>query len=156
MNPEEVQAKLEEMLLPHASRQVRRVIENDVRFVHYTTAEAGLLILRNRNVWLCNANLMNDFSEVQHGLTCLSAVYNDKAGVGGRLQAVLEALEPGLCEKLQATFNARETDLRAESFLIAISEHGGGDEDRFGRLSMWRAYGGSGTGVAFVFNTSLL
>lgn len=39
--------------------------------------------------------------------------------------------------------------------MISVSEHGSDDvdEDRYGRLSMWRAYGGA-TNIAFVFNSA--
>lgn len=98
---------------------------------------------------LRNSTLMNDFSEVQHGLSCLAAAY---AGPHGeRLKRVMAAVQPDLPDIFQANFNEHLLDVAQETYLVSISEHGGGFEDTFGRLSMWRAYAPR-NGVAFVFN----
>ena len=108
---------------------------------------------------LRNATLMNDFSEVQHGLACLTAAYASEAGE--RLKTFLRSLQPDLVDILEATFNDTILDLRGETYLISISEHGDGEdgdefEDALGRLSMWRAYAPK-DGVALVFkNTPFL
>ena len=44
-------------------------------------------------------------------------------------------------------------DIRHETYLLAISEHGDRLEDSLGRLSMWRAYGRQ-NGIAIVFNNA--
>ena len=46
------------------------------RLVHYTSAQAGFLIIKNREVWLRNALLMNDFSEIAYGIECLARLGN--------------------------------------------------------------------------------
>jgi hypothetical protein len=124
----------------------------NTRFAHYTSAEAAMSLLRSNRVWLRNSLLMNDFSEVQHGKECLRAAWRDEA-LGGRMKALLNRWEQGLDKKLEEAFDARHDDQHTESFLLSISEHGSNDvdEDQYGRLSMWRAYGGT-TNVAFVFN----
>lgn len=105
---------------------------------------------------LRNATLMNDFSEVQYGLACLTQAYASE--VGERLKEFLRSLKPDLVEILEATFNGTTLDLQGETYLISISEHGDGEdgddfEDALGRLSMWRAYAPK-DGVALVFNNT--
>lgn len=95
---------------------------------------------------------MNDFSEVQHGEKCFQESWSDKS-VGGQLKALLEHLKPGLSKELKIRFDGLREHRDVQSYLVSLSEHGVGtlDEDKYGRLSMWRAYGGD-TNVAFVFN----
>ena len=141
-------------LMPYANREISRVREGNRRFVHYTSAESGMKILSSGRVILRNSILMNDFSEVEHGMMCLNAAYESDAGV--RLKAVMAGVQEDLPAILQQSFNGEFFDVKTETYLTSISEHGdpveGDDhEDRFGRLSMWRAYGNR-NGIAFVFN----
>lgn len=153
MDPELIE-RIWRLFFPEAARRQEHIRANNVRFVHYTSAETGMKILRSGRMLLRNSVLMNDFSEVQHGMDCLAAAYRGPAGE--RLKAVMKLIQPDLPEILESNFNELFLDVRNETYLIAISEHGDpehGDEleDRFGRLSMWRAYA-SRNGVAFVFN----
>ncbi len=115
-----------------------------------------MAILRSERMLLRNSILMNDFSEVQHGMDCLVAAY--RGPIGDRLKAVMRSIQEDLPEILESNFNETFKDVRSETYLISISEHGDpehGDEleDAFGRLSMWRAYAGR-NGIAFVFKNS--
>ena len=144
-------------LHPFAMDRIEKARKDNIRFSHYTSAYVAMEIIEKNEVWLRNAIVMNDFSEVQHGLDCLRASWFDDK-VGGRLKAILNSLKPGLPDELAKAFDDRHHDRAAQSYLVSISEHGGGtiDEDKYGRLSMWRAYGGD-TNVAFVFkNTPFL
>lgn len=124
----------------------------NTKFVHYTSAANALNIIRGRRVWMRNAAEMNDFSEVQHGQRCVAAAWHDETQ-GTRLKQLLEEIESGLVADLEKSFDERHEERRRESFIISVSEHGDGavDEDKYGRLSMWRAYGGN-TNVALVMN----
>lgn len=144
-------------LSPYVMERLQAARDGNIRFSHYTSAFVAMEIIEKKEVWLRNAVVMNDFSEVQHGQDCLKASWFDE-GVGGRLKSVLDGLKPGLFGEIADAFDQRGHDRAAQSYLIAISEHGSGtiDEDKYGRLSMWRAYGGD-TNVAFVFkNTPFL
>jgi hypothetical protein len=100
---------------------------------------------------------MNDFSEIRHGWECLLQAYNGPLGL--RLQNALRVVQSDLPEILQGNFNAQIWDVMNETYLMSVSEHGDpradkqGDEheDKFGRLSMWRAYAPK-DGVAFILN----
>jgi hypothetical protein len=118
------------------------------RLVHYTTAEAAYNILTGKQIWLRNALLMNDFSEIQYGMTCLQTAWVSAAGA--KLQEWLDRVIPGLKDKIVSTFDSHAYGLKVATFMTALSEHHD-DEDDLGRLSMWRAYGGK-NGVALVLN----
>jgi hypothetical protein len=97
-----------------------------------------------------NASCMNDFREVDHGFECLQAAYKDNQD---KIRTILEGVFPGFCGKLEKLFNDWLPHFRTDTYIACISEHGddstGDEEDKIGRLSMWRAYGGV-TGVAIV------
>lgn len=92
--------------------------------------------------------VMNDFSEVRHGFECLSQAY--KAEAGRQLDSSIERIYPGLPSEIKAIFASWVPHFRQDTFVTCISEH---DrlEDKYGRLSMWRAYGGN-SGVAIILN----
>lgn len=137
--------------MPRVVREVQRVRDEHGRFVHYTSADSGLKILRTERILLRNSTLMNDFSEVQYGMDCLAAAYNGPEG--DRLKAAMKTVQADLPEILEGNFNSQLFDVRQETYLLAISEHGDALEDHFGRLSMWRAYAPE-NGVAFIFRNA--
>jgi hypothetical protein len=89
------------------------------RLVHYATAEAAYKIIANKQVWLRNALLMNDFSEIEHGLNCLQAAWVSSSGV--RLQKWLDGAAPGLREQLVSTFDAHAYGLKVATFVMSLS-----------------------------------
>lgn len=93
---------------------------------------------------------MNDFSEVGHGFDCLKHAY-EASKAGQALQNVLETLFPGLTAEITSQFSQVWSGILGGTYLSCFSEHDGKQEDLYGRLSMWRAYGG-GTGIALVLN----
>jgi Protein of unknown function (DUF2971) len=154
---DELVFSLSVQLSPYLMEKIAFAKDNNIRFSHYTSAYVAMEIIEKNEVWLRNAIVMNDFSEVQHGQQCLLEAWIDDA-VGGRLRKLLESLRQGLADELATSFDQRNHDRVAQSYLVSISEHGNGtiDEDKYGRLSMWRAYGGENN-VAFVFkNTPFL
>ncbi|HEX8480797.1 MAG TPA: DUF2971 domain-containing protein [Allosphingosinicella sp.] len=153
MDPELIE-RIWRIFMPEAGRRLDHLKANNVRFAHYTSAEAGMAILKSGRMLLRNSMLMNDFSEVQHGMECLAAAY--RSPVGERLKVVMRNIQQDLPEILESNFNESFRDVRRETYLVSISEHGDpkhgdGLEDAFGRLSMWRAYA-SRNGIAFIFN----
>jgi len=143
--------RIGQIFTPHAFRQMGRVRLNKIRFVHYTSAETGLKILRSQEILLRNSSVMNDFSEVRYGFECLKSAYNGPAG--GRLKTALNIIQPDLASILESNFNSQILDMMSETYLFSVSEHDGEHEDMFGRLSMWRAYAPR-NGVAFVMNNT--
>jgi len=95
---------------------------------------------------------MNDFMEIEYGFDCLQAAY--KGAHGEKLKGVLESCFPGLTLEIENQFNQWLPTIRADSYLVCVSQHLP-EEDRTGRLSMWRAYGGV-TGVALVLDGGVM
>lgn len=54
-----------EVFHPFSADAYRRIIRKQVRFVHSTTAETATSIIRGQTVWMRNARVMNDFSEIE-------------------------------------------------------------------------------------------
>lgn len=105
-------------------------------------------IINGRTLWLRNAKLMNDFSEIDYGRWCV-------AGALGRIenewQAALDNINPSLFDQVSERFVSLENHRLTHTYILSLSEHLS-DEDDLGRLSMWRAYGGLAGGVALVFS----
>ncbi|WP_203074256.1 DUF2971 domain-containing protein [Falsiroseomonas ponticola] len=139
------------IMFPNANMRQAEMLSSKRRFVHYTSAEAAVKIIRTKTVWLRNVRVMNDSSEVQHGLECLVDAWGGPCAAG--IKSVLEALHPGGLDRFHAFFDGAVWALKHETYIICLSEHIPETEDRLGRLSMWRAYGRSG-GVALVMNTA--
>ncbi len=53
---------------------------NDQRFVYYTTAEAAIKIIRNREIWQRNAMMMNDCSAIAYSYSRIKSAFRDQAG----------------------------------------------------------------------------
>lgn len=145
------QHRLESIFFPYATERITKVRETNTRFVHYTSAEVAMQILSSSEVWMRNATTMNDYTEVTHGFECLRKAYGGDDGL--QLKQTMDAIFPGLSGDLENRFNAWLPGLRNDTYLTCISEHCE-SEDRHGRLSMWRAYGGT-TGVALVMNSAV-
>ena len=147
MTPNEIA----QLFLPHVLER-RAVLQTGKRLVHYTSAEAAYRIISGREIWLRNAQMMNDFSEIQHGIHCLHLAWASEGGQ--KLQAMLNRLQDGLRDDLANIFDGHADELRVGTFITSLSEHED-DEDFCGRLSMWRAYGGR-SGVALVLNNTAI
>lgn len=146
MTHEEISALLFANLMPAVAR-----LKDGGRLVHYTSAGSAFLIIKGKEVWLRNALLMNDFSEIEHGLACLHNAWSSEAGE--RFKSWLDRVYPGFREQLESTFDGHAAGLRNATFMMSLSEHDS-TEDEFGRLSMWRAYGGA-CGVALVLRPEI-
>ena len=144
------QLQIASIFMPHAMRETMEVMNKNKRFVHYTSAEVALGILTKAEVWMRNAQVMNDFSEIEYGLRLLLESYRGDNGT--KFKAVLNELFPGISDEIEKAFNDWLPHIRAETYMTCISEHRD-DEDAIGRLSMWRAYGGS-SGIAIVVNNT--
>jgi hypothetical protein len=121
------------------------------RFAHYCSAEAAFHILKSRKMRLRNAAVMNDFMEIEHGSACLARVW--RSDTGKRLKEIVDGLFPGLSDELTNVLDAWRHDFQTETFITCLSEHDP-EENELGKLSMWRAYGGS-SGVAIVLNPAV-
>jgi hypothetical protein len=158
LTPEEIQLamRLESIFMPHSRKQrdeahARAPVKGYLRFAHYTSAEAGLNIIRSKRIWLRNTNCMADYREVEHGNAILSEFFSVQANKDAFVSA-LEACVPGAFLDGATLFAHSWTKIRSSSYIVSVSEHDI-KEDKHGRLSMWRAFGGHAAArVAVVFS----
>ncbi len=145
---EEIEADIKRTFFPRTVEAEARVRAQGNRFVYYTTASTALQIIEKGEIWMRNTMVMNDFSEVAHGLACVAQAYD--ASAGKALRALLDKEYAGVSEEIEHLYNSWVPGFRKDTFVTCFSEHLQ-EDDRNGRLSMWRAYGGT-AGVALVLN----
>jgi hypothetical protein len=148
--PPEIQLalRLESIFMPHARKQrddhhAREAHEGGARFVHYTTAEAALSIIKSKRLWVRNTTCMNDFREVQHGYDILLQYFSNKEKREA-FKAAINVCAPGAADEALNLFDKWWRTIRFDTYVASLSEHLN-SEDTHGRLSMWRALGTSGT-----------
>ena len=148
----ELQEILNDVLFS-ASQQRIAEIGDDMRFVHYTSAESAMKIIQGdegkRFFWLRNATEMNDFSEVEFGQYCLRETLGDPDLVE-RFKAAFNAIDEHIIPDFAQMIDSEFGLLKANTYLLSLSMHHG-HELESGRLSMWRAYGGRAS-VCMVLN----
>lgn len=150
---------LDDVFWSYGRAKIRQADKDARSFVHYTTTEAALSIIDNKEIWLRNSGVMNDYSEMAHGESCLHHCLAGDAEISARAKQTLDGLQEGLFARTFQYFIDTSQWRRAFTYLLSISEHGPpvvgpgvvDEESELGRLSMWRAYGNQG-GVALVFD----
>src|ERR1700723_2690452 len=141
--------KISRIFLQH-SYDRRDGLPPNQRFVHYTDANAALSIIKSRSMWMRNATVMNDFSELRHGLGMLnSALFPEDSPRYRRFNEACRTCHPDAFGDAIKAFNEQWSTVSANLYICSISEHRP-DENDHGRLSMWRAYGNKSARVALV------
>ena len=156
MTPEQIDvaSKTLNIFSPYASSARQRMIETNGRFVHYTTAENALNIIKSKRMWMRNATCMADYREVHHGFDALNRYFNVATQKDAFNAAINECCQ-GAAEEAIGLFNQWWHSTQLQTYITSISEHEK-SEDLHGRLSMWRAFGGQPRArVAFVINIPL-
>lgn len=153
-----------QLLLRHifGSADVTRrteLVVNGRKLIHYCSAENALKIIKNREIWLRNVRVMNDFMEVNHGFNLITRSMHTTGteAVQRGLNAVKSALDlvhPGLADETFDQFRAWSPLIQNETYVTCLSEHLE-DEEADGRLSMWRNYAAGQSGVGLIINTSM-
>lgn len=157
LTPEQIQlgTRLGNIFMPYAMRQLRAHYKDKAegRFVHYTSAESALSIIKSKRFWMRNTNCMSDYSEVQHGFDIVGRFFPNETKGNAFIKA-LDACVPGAAEEAINAFGQSWNDIRFNTYIAAVSEHDD-QEDLHGRLSMWRAFGGNVARVGIVLNVPL-
>lgn len=143
----ESQYRAFEIFYPYAVDKTLKAARTNQRFVYYTSAETAMHIIRGQELWMRKSHVMNDYREIEHGFDCLNNAYKKNKT---KMESLFDSLFPGFCGRLEGMFNNWLPHFRTDTYITCISEHDN-SEDRHGRLSMWRAYGGT-AGVAIVVN----
>ncbi|WP_114240058.1 DUF2971 domain-containing protein [Dyella sp. C9] len=116
---------------------------------HYTSIQTLEAIVKGNELWLSNPLLMNDTQELRHGLDLARWAIQESKD----LKAVFgESGANQLLQAFQAEHHRYGTKHAFDTYIASFSEHGAEDED--GLLSMWRGYGGNGSGAALIFKTT--
>lgn len=126
------------------------VINNEALFVHYTSAKAALSIIREKRIWMRNALHMSDYREVQHGLDIMSSLVSNENERWLAFKSLIEDILPGSVDRAIAIYNDHFHSINDGTYVLSLSEHDQ-SENEYGRLSMWRAFGGQAERVAIVF-----
>lgn len=144
--------RLESIFMPNTRARRDALYNNQERsrFVHYTSAEAALNIIKTKRVWMRNTTCMSDYREVQHGFDMLNAFFMDSSKKG-KFVAAIDACSANVATEAMDLFNQWWKDIQFNTYVASISEHDD-KEDQHGRLSMWRGFGGNTARVAVVFS----
>lgn len=141
-----------DLFTPYAADKARERFptkESRALFVHYTSAEAALSIIKEKRLWMRRTSCMADYREVSHGFETLNRLFNP---VVKPLLDELDRHVPGTGTQALHTFNRDWRQIRDHTYITSLSEHDE-RENLNGRLSMWRAFGASiEPRVAIVFS----
>jgi hypothetical protein len=133
-DPEQIQTvlQLEQIFMPQAKKQRDAAYKRqakpgdetaeEIRFVHYTAAEAALNIIKSKRLWMRNATCMADYREVQHGFDILNRFFGDPAKMESFIKAV-HACVPGAAKEAIDLFDRWWRDIRFNTFITSVSEH---------------------------------
>ncbi len=153
-NPDRERLKrLQGIFMPYATKRISQYYEatgSVARFVHYTSAEAALQIIKSKRIWMRNTTCMSDYSEVMLGYSILLKFFSNDNNKKEFIKA-LEGVATGVAPEAIKLFDQLTNDIRFNTYIAAVSEHDV-EEDFHGRLSMWRAFGGTTARVAIVIN----
>lgn len=93
---------------------------------------------------------MNDFSEIEYGHGELDAcLLNPERKV--RFIDALDGLGANTAQEVLSHYRDWWRAMHTGTYIACFSEHGDGQEDYLGRLSMWRGYGNKTPSVALIF-----
>lgn len=152
-NHRTVANQLLNIFMPYAKKRKDEIEARKGRFVHYTSAENAMKIIKSKKMWMRNAKCMNDYMEVLHGYKLLVRLFHNE----DRKKKFFEALEPcgnEIAQKAVELFDQWWEKIEYNTFISSISEHEP-NEDKHGRLSMWRAYGRPSAKAAIVLNVPM-
>lgn len=142
--------RLEKIFMPHMAKGKENLTNGNNKFVHYTSAENAINILKSKTLWMRSPRCMNDYMEISHGHQQLVKFFNTKEH-REKFVTALDAYETGIAEEILNGFDEWWNKIQNDTFIASISIHPV-SEDTHGRLSMWRAYGEQPAKAALVLN----
>lgn len=145
-SPRTYRERVDELFWAYEESRLEGVKNNSVAY--YTTADTALAILRGRSMWLRNAAVMNDYMEFNYGRQVVERAL--KSHIGVAFLESLARLNHQAAESVKARFGGLARARAEDFYILSLCEHD--KEDRQGRLSMWRAYGGPTAGACLVLD----
>jgi hypothetical protein len=121
MTPDEQTTKLLNIFLPYAAGCRERMVRENARFVHYTSAANALSIIKSRRIWMRNTKCMSDYREVQHGFDALNRYFSNES----HRQAFASALNDcyqGAADEIVTLFNQWWHTTQLQTYVTSISE----------------------------------
>lgn len=140
-------------LYPRLDAEISELIDGGNRYIQYTSAENAFHIIKNQNIWLRNVRHMNDRSEMNHGIKSLELALKDD-GIMHALYSEVDSVHPGIVSSIFNELDSASDLFRYKTYIACVSVHTPEDE-KYGRLSMWRAYGGN-TPVGLIFKPDVI
>ena len=129
---------MEKIFCPTRIENAQNFMKDGSKFAYYTNASTAVEIIRNQEIWLRNALIMNDYSEISYGLKLFRNGLESQAGQ--EFGKALNSIELNLFDKTMEWFETLEETILTDTFITCLSSHFP-SENQHGRLSMWRAYG---------------
>lgn len=119
---------------------------------HYTSLATVEKIISQEEIWFSHPLLMNDHEEVNFAIQAGSDAIEQNDAIRAVLTEArrFQILLDGFNEARRRYYQQHLFD----TYVFCLSQHEPNDLD--GRLSMWRGYGGNGTGAAIVFDSKKL
>lgn len=150
-------AQIQELFDDFIRRYVRdddydKLKSNGLLLAHYTSVGALESIIRTNEIWLSNPLFMNDLEEMRFGLELAKKLFFESKNVKNTLKTkkLLNTTNHILTQYYNQFYDQHYLDV----YVFCFSEHDPDHED--GVLSMWRGYGGQGSGVAIIVDTGFL
>lgn len=119
--------------------------------IHFTSAESFLKIASDRKLLMSPPSALNDFTEVRGGFDILENFLNN-TDEGKGLKIRLDKAWPRFWDSFSKYLDSSVIAIRDDIFLSCWCETDINHPD--GKLSMWRAYGDDGAGMALEIETT--
>ena len=145
------------MFFIYSNHALDRLRKNNIKFSYYTNAETGFKIINDEKIWMRNVRCMNDYSEFEWGKRVLFKALLNKS-TRKRLNVLFSKLgRESFDIFFEGPIKGFIDGANKRTYITCLSEHDVNDEAerKYGRLSMWRAYGGT-SGIALILNTDFL
>ncbi len=117
---------------------------------HYTSISVLEQIMANDELWFSNPLQMNDQEELRFGMNEGAFAFRSHEG----LEAACgnKARHQTLRTAFDNYFSEFDEKHVFDTYVLCLSKHD--EQDKDGLLSMWRGYGGNGSGAAIIFDAS--
>lgn len=119
---------------------------------HYSSVQTLEGIVKSEELWLSHPMLMNDHEELRWGLVEGRRLFLEHSGLVDACET--PERHQSLLSSFTYYFDRFSNEYAHNVYVACFCKHAPNDDD--GLLSMWRAYGASGGGVAIVFDTAKL
>ena len=142
--------QLQDITMPFLKKGKEQLSATGGKFVHYTSAENAMNIIKSKKLWMRSPKCMNDYSEITHGYNKLLNYFNTEETRASFIEAI-DLYENGIALEILNDFDKWWKDINLDTFITSVSIHHS-NENAHGRLSMWRGYGNNSASAAIVIN----